>query len=204
VKVFIIAAMSADGFISRAAEAEVSFAWTGPADKKRFVALTKKAGALVMGRKTFETFGRKPLRGRDLFILTRSPIGGPEILPPLEPRRTTGIDALGIGVPGPGEPAGRVEWTNLPPRELVASLTARGYGELAVCGGAEVYSQFLEADLVDGLSLTLEPIVFGDGVRLLGNAFERRLELLSCEAAEGGSVFLEYRMKREPEAGGQA
>jgi dihydrofolate reductase len=183
-RVFIIAAMSADGFIARAKDAEASIVWTGAADKKRFVALTKKAKALVMGRKTFETFGRKPLRGRDLFVLTRS------------------FERPGARAPNfPEAPhkdgSGSIEWTSLPPRGLVSLVAGRGYDELAVCGGAMVYAQFLEAGLVDSLYLTVEPVIFGEGVRLLPRPFERRLELVSCEIAEGGSVFLEYRIASE-------
>jgi dihydrofolate reductase len=201
-EVFLIAAMSADGFISPGGSRskESSTAWTGEADRKRFVALTKRARAMVLGRKTFETFGSRPLKGRDLFVLSRSPPGVTKI---------TGTAASAAGeiaqtaaaaapeAPGSGGGAGTVEWTKLPPRELVAMLAGRGYAELALCGGSEIYAQFLEADLVDRMYLTIEPVLFGDGVRLSAWPLEKRLELVSCENAGNGSVFLEYRLQRE-------
>lgn len=63
--VFIIAALTADGFIAKDANHLAS--WTSKADKKRFVELTKKAGVMVMGRTTFETIG-KALPGRRTIV----------------------------------------------------------------------------------------------------------------------------------------
>jgi dihydrofolate reductase len=54
-KVFIIAAMTADGFIARD-ERHSSFGWNSKEDKKRFIELTKRAGVVVMGSNTFATF----------------------------------------------------------------------------------------------------------------------------------------------------
>ncbi|MDO8430738.1 MAG: dihydrofolate reductase family protein [Candidatus Taylorbacteria bacterium] len=61
IKVFIIAALSADGFIAK--NAEHAALWTSKADKHRFIELTKRAGVVVMGNTTFKTLGR-PLRER--------------------------------------------------------------------------------------------------------------------------------------------
>ncbi len=185
-EVFLIAAMSADGFIAPGGTAGSgpSTAWTGAADKKRFVELTKRAKAMVLGRKTFETFGSRPLKGRDIFVLSRSPPGG------TKPMVTVTEGAKDGG-------AGTVEWTSLPPRELVAMLAGRGYAELALCGGSEVYARFLADDLVDRLYLTIEPVLFGDGIRLFSKPLEKRLEFVSCGSAGNGTVFLEYRLLRE-------
>lgn len=60
-KTFIIAAVSADGFIAR--EANQPANWTSKEDKKVFVSLTKRAGVIIMGRTTYETIG-KALPGR--------------------------------------------------------------------------------------------------------------------------------------------
>lgn len=62
IKVFIVAAMTADGFIARDASAP-STAWTSKVDKKRFSELSKRAGVVIMGSVTYETIG-KPLPGR--------------------------------------------------------------------------------------------------------------------------------------------
>jgi dihydrofolate reductase len=173
-KVFIIAALSADGFIARD-PGQPSTAWTSAEDKKRFVALTRQARALVMGRKTFETFGSRPLKGRALFVYSRS-----------QPAPET--------VPGGGSGEGTVEWTDDEPAALVRRLEARGYQELAVCGGTEIYSQFLAAGVVEELYLTVEPVLFGRGASLFNQAMQRRLELRSGQILPGGTQFLDYRL----------
>jgi dihydrofolate reductase len=68
--VFIIAAISADGLIAKDSD-EKSTAWTSKADKKFFSERTKKAGVVVMGRKTFDTIG-KPLSERLNIVYSKS------------------------------------------------------------------------------------------------------------------------------------
>jgi len=71
-KVFIIAAITANGYIAHEAE-EISTDWTSKEDKKLFVELTKKAGVFVMGSTTFKTIGRA-LPGRRNIVYSRSPV----------------------------------------------------------------------------------------------------------------------------------
>jgi len=60
-KTFIIAALSADGFIAK--NSGYLADWTSKEDKRFFVEMTKKAGVIVMGQNTYETIG-KPLPDR--------------------------------------------------------------------------------------------------------------------------------------------
>ena len=68
-KTFIIAAVSADGFIAK--DSNHPAFWTSKEDKKNFIELTKRAGVVVMGSKTYETFGR-PLKDRKNIVYTKS------------------------------------------------------------------------------------------------------------------------------------
>lgn len=68
-KTFIIAALSADGYIARE-ETHPAF-WTSKADKARFIRLTKEAGVVVMGSTTYCTLPR-PLRERVNIVYSRS------------------------------------------------------------------------------------------------------------------------------------
>jgi dihydrofolate reductase len=172
----LIAALSADGFIARD-PAEPSTAWTSAGDKKRFVGLSKQAGALVMGRKTFETFGCRPLKDRAVFVCSRQPPAGP---------------AGGPCLPG----ATGVEWTSLGPAQLAAELTARGFGRLAVCGGSEIYSQYMETGLIRRLHLTIEPVLFGHGINLFNCIMDIPLTLVHSETGPEGSQFLDFEVKR--------
>src|SRR6185436_19967096 len=69
-KTFIIAAVTADGYIAKDSQ-HSPFNWTGKADKKRFIELTKKAGVVVMGSTTYKTIGQ-PLKDRLNIIYSRS------------------------------------------------------------------------------------------------------------------------------------
>jgi dihydrofolate reductase len=165
-KVFIIAALTADGYIGLD-ESHRATSWTTNADKVFFVSRTKKAGTVVMGRKTFDTFG-KPLKDRRLIILTRNP--------------------QSLSIEG-------VEPTDETALQLVERLKDEGVKELAVCGGASVYAQFMEAGLVDEIYLTIMPKVFGTGVPLFGTQQDADLELLeSTPLEDGNSVLLHYRV----------
>jgi dihydrofolate reductase len=70
--VFLIAALTTDGFIAQKKE-QSSLSWTSKADKTRFVELTKRAGVMIMGRTTFETIG-KPLKDRRMIVYTSRPL----------------------------------------------------------------------------------------------------------------------------------
>jgi dihydrofolate reductase len=61
-KVFLIVATSADGFIAKDSQHSPMY-WTSKADKKRFVELTKRAGVVIMGSSTYKTIGQ-PLKER--------------------------------------------------------------------------------------------------------------------------------------------
>lgn len=159
-KTFIIAAMSADGYIAK----EVNHAafWTSKEDKKRFVELTQKAGIVIMGRNTYKTLHR-PLKERINVVYSETPIEG-------------------------------VETTTKGPKELLAELEARGFKEVAICGGSMVYSMFMKSGLVDYLYLTVEPIIFGDGMRLFQTDLHYHLNLISTSQGASGALLLEYKV----------
>lgn len=68
-KTFIIAAVSADGYIAK--DEKHSAFWTSRADKERFVRLTKEAGVVVMGSTTYATLPR-PLKERVNIVYSRT------------------------------------------------------------------------------------------------------------------------------------
>lgn len=162
-KIFIIAAQTLDGFIARKKN-QVSTDWSSAEDKKRFVSLTKKAGVVVFGSTTFETFG-KPLKDRINIVYSR----------------TKKFDG--------------VEMTDDEPEVLISKLEERGFSEVAICGGAGIYTKFLKAGVVDTIYLTIEPIFFGTGISLFNEDLDIPLELISEEKTPDGTLFLEYKVK---------
>jgi dihydrofolate reductase len=165
-KVFLVAAITADGFIGRNAGHLAD--WTSREDKKLFVRLTKQAGTMVMGSKTFATIGRA-LPGRKTIVYTTRP-------------NEFSVDG--------------VEATDESPVELVARLENDGVKALAVCGGASIYALFMDAGVVDELYLTIEPLLFGTGVPLFSSELDCKLSLLDLEKLNEHSILLHYAVQK--------
>lgn len=163
-KTFIIAAQTLDGFIARKS-AESSFDWTSKEDKEFFISKTKEAGVVVMGRTTFQTIG-KPLVGRRTIVMSRS----------------EKIDVEGV------------ECTDETPEELCARLEKEGVNEVAIAGGASIYTAFLKAGLVDKIFLTIESYIFGDGIKLFNETHDQKLELISNTKLGESTLLLEYNV----------
>jgi dihydrofolate reductase len=174
---YIIAALSADGFIAQNRD-QASTDWTSPEDKAHFMARTKKSGALVMGLTTFATVGR-PLPARKNWIYTSQ-------------SKPAMVKKFALN---PGQ-TDLIEVTTDKPAALVQKVAAAGYQELAVCGGCSIYTQFMQAGVVDKLFLTIEPVIFGNGIPLFSKAFEQQLVLLNQERVnQQGTLFLEYELQ---------
>jgi dihydrofolate reductase len=176
--VFLIAAVSADGFIDRGAH-QASTEWTSAEDKKFFRDRTKQAGVMVVGRTTFETIGRA-LPGRKIYVLSSQP----------KPEKFADI------------PDSQVEYTSLTPVELLSQLettalmeadgTTKKINEVAICGGSSIYTQFMQAGLLNTLYLTMEPVVFGEGIKLFNGAIDPKLSLKLVTNLSEQTLLLEY------------
>jgi len=165
-RVSLVAVMTADGFIARDAQELVD--WRSEADRKLFVALTKRAGVVVMGANTFRTIG-KALPGRKTIVYAHQT-----------------IDAEGV------------ETTQESPQKLINRLEELGFSELAVCGGAEVYDLFLRAGLASDLYVTLEPKLFGRGISLAKLPLDIQLKLAEAPITHEDAVFLHYEVAAKP------
>ncbi len=163
---FIIAALSADGYIARDSSAP-STAWTSKADKKRFVEISKRAGVVVMGQNTWKTFGGRALKDRVNIVYS--------------PERLADMPES-------------VETTTKSPSELLAEIESRGFKEVAICGGSMVYTMFMKSGLVNKLYLTVEPVIFGDGIRLFKESLNYKLKLIDSTKSEDGALLLEYEV----------
>ena len=157
---FIIAAITADGFIAKNSNHLAS--WTSKEDKKFFVEKTKEAGVVIMGLNTYKTIG-KPLPGRLNIVYSK-----------------TEKDLEGVEV------------TQDKPSKLLNNLSERGYKEVAITGGAQIYTMFMEADLVDKVYLTVEPILFGNGMSLVTKYLDIKLKLQSTQKLNDNTIALEY------------
>lgn len=161
-RVFLIASITADGFIAKNAE---QFAdWSSKEDKKLFVQLTKQAGVMVMGNTTYKLFP-KPLPHRKHIVYTRDTTqNAPE----------------------------SVSFTNASPAQLIKSLAQEGYEEIAIIGGQKIYDMFLQAGLIDELYLVVEPLLFGQGVQFTQSTMDQKMKLLESKNLNENTVMLHY------------
>ena len=184
----MIAAMTADGYIAKSPN-QISTQWTSRVDGEWFAQRTKQAGVCVMGRTTFQTMGRA-LPERTLIIQTS---------------QSEFVSDNGVQVKKFDEMANwhlqkgatEVLTTNLPISQLADKLVKSGVQELAICGGASIYTQWLKSGLVNKLYLTIEPKLFGQGVSLLSSAVDVKLNLVTTKKLNSNTLLMEYTVSSE-------
>jgi dihydrofolate reductase len=169
----VFIAASLDGFIARA---DGGLDWLSIVERAGedygYRAFFDGVDALVMGRRTYDTvvgFDDWPYAGKRCIVLAHAP-------PP--PRYD---EEFASGAPG----------------ALLDRLGAEGIRRIYVDGGA-VIRQFLAADLIDELTLSVIPVLLGDGIRLFGadaaGSPKRGLRLLGARPFDSGLVQLRYEL----------
>ena len=169
-KLILMMAMTVDGIIAK--DKKQNADWTTKADKKAFIAETKKHGAIIMGDTTFEAMGRKSLPGRLNFILSFTPEKYKKL-----------------------EKPGELEFYKGSPQEVLNTLANKGYHSAILGGGAGTNAAFLEAGLVDEILITVEPKIFGKGMNFTeGKDLDINLELLEVNELGDNAVQLRYQV----------
>jgi dihydrofolate reductase len=165
----VFIAMSVDGLIARR---DGSLDWLDtmqrPDEDYGYKAFVDAVDTIVMGRRTYETALRLgwPHAGKRCVVLTHGPL-----------------------VPRHGERAFAGD-----PESLARDLEDEGARRVYVDGGAVVRA-FLDAGLIDDLTLSVIPVVLGSGIALFGDGLrERRLVLEGSTSFPSGLVQLRYRV----------
>ena len=210
-KVISNTAVSLDGRINTR---EGRFTFFGSArDHARMSLLRADSDAVLVGGATFRNWphaslpdaaDRSRLRARPWNVVVTRTLAvplEPQFLadPAVRPLFLTRADAVPAGFSaevagwaGPGDPP--VAW-------MLEQMTARGVERLLVEAGGDLLFQFLAADAIDEMHVTLCPFLVGGSAASLidGAGFDRehvrRLALVSAEV-EGDEVFLHYRSVR--------
>ncbi|MBL8984803.1 MAG: dihydrofolate reductase family protein [Gemmatimonadetes bacterium] len=172
-----MAVMSADGCLTRHAEAGTGFA--SEADQRLFRETLGRCDCVVMGGAAFRAARARIVERLDearlRVVLTRRP----------EDHRD---DAR----------PGRLEFRADAPAAVLRDLAVRGFQRCAVVGGARTLTDALGHGLLDELWLTVEPVLFGTGARLVDGAVEFPLDLQGVERLGADTVLLRYRPARRP------
>jgi dihydrofolate reductase len=166
-KLILLMALTVDG--RSGLDADHFPDWTGSADKRMFKAFSQRAGVVIMGSRTYDTIG-KPLPGRLNIVMTRNP------------ERVSDHPDL--------------RYTDRPPAKVLETITAAGFQEAILAGGATINDLFIAADLVDELIITFAPLTFGQGLGLYNIAKTLRLSLLEHQALDAHTLMARYRVER--------
>jgi len=165
---------SVDGFIARR---DGSLDWLPPegGEEHGYTAFLATVDAIVMGRGTFDTvlkFDRWPFQKLVIVLTTHEG------------------DAM---VPAEA----RVEFMSGAPRDVVGRLAERGMTRLYIDGGVTI-QRFLDAGLIDRMTITRVPVIIGDGIPLFGPVRrDVRLEHLATRSYPSGLVTTEYSVAYE-------
>lgn len=165
-KVILLMAVTVDGMIARDSMQLVD--WTGNADKKYFVQVTKQTGAMIMGSRTFDTIG-KILPGRKNIVMTRD-----------KKRISTDKDLF---------------FTDQNPAEIVNDLEKQGFESVALIGGSVANTLFIKENLISEVHVTIVPRIFGKGLALFDETMDIHLELMDVEKINQTHILLKYRVK---------
>ncbi|MBO2007027.1 dihydrofolate reductase [Serratia marcescens] len=89
-----------------------------------------------------------------------------------------------------------VRWMTGEPAAIVAQLAEQGCRHLYIDGGQTV-QRFLQAGLIDEMTITRVPLLLGGGIPLFGaDGPEQRLRLLAVTPSDNGFVQERYAVQR--------
>lgn len=160
-----IAAMTIDGKIAH--DAHSGSSWTSSEDKDFLHDMLDKSDVVVVGNNTYKS-AIEPLSKRNCIVFTTS-------------------------VATSERKGEKLTYCNPASSDFLSLMQA--YETVAVLGGTQTYTYFLENDLIDELFLSIEPLVFGRGLNLfeLSENINAHFRLKSTKQLnEKGTVLLHY------------
>ena len=171
----IFLAISLDGFIARK-DGALDWLASGELGEEHedygYREFIDSVDTLVVGRKTYEraiSFAGWPPEGKKVVVLSRHPLAARSHAPhPLE--RRSG-----------------------PPLALLEGLSQEGSRHVYIDGGRTVQG-FLQAGLIDEITLTYIPVLLGEGIRLFGSLKrDLRFHHLETKVYRNGFVKSRYQ-----------
>ena len=172
-KITLLVATSRDGFINHIGQKHASD-WTSPEDKKQYSERLKRYKLQLMGIRTFESYEDRFKTSSQYYRIVFTH----------EPSNYTNLP-------------GKVEFTDEPIKEVLHRLEAAGFKHASLLGGGVVFTEFLEAGLVDEIYQTVEPLTFGEGIPfLVGGLTMKDFPYLKLESStplnNRGTMLLHY------------
>lgn len=165
-RIIAIAAVTIDGRIAQHENQETD--WTSPEDKAFLRKLLDETDVIVVGHTTYRIH-QSYLAARKCIVFTRE------------------VNDL-------EQQSDNILFCNIDAVSLDRVLSP--YHSVALLGGSQIYTYFLEHDSIDELYLTIEPIIFGSGLNLFSGqpSLRTNFAFVSFEVLnKQGSVLLHYR-----------
>jgi dihydrofolate reductase len=172
VKTSVFVGVSLDGFIARP-NGEFDFLPADGGEPHGYAEFIATVDVIVMGRNTFET----------VLSLPEWPYGSKRVV--VLSSRTLDVSAVR------GRPVEQMAGT---PAEIVAKLAAQGARHLYVDGGITIQN-FLQAGLIQRITITRVPVLIGNGIPLFGPVeHDIRLQHIATQTYASGLVKSEYQV----------
>ncbi|MBI5733248.1 dihydrofolate reductase [Candidatus Jorgensenbacteria bacterium] len=167
--IVLYAGVSINGYI---AKKDGNSEWTSEEDLRGFYEHSKKAGNIVMGKNTYRAalqYGYFPFPSALNVVFSNEAI-----------ENKWGDNVL---------------ITNKSPKEVVALLGQKGFTTVFLAGGGQLNSSFAKEGLIDEIYFDVEPLCFGEGIKVFADSdFEFELELINVKKLNGNTVQLHYRV----------
>jgi dihydrofolate reductase len=169
-KLCLFIAMSLDGYIAKP-DGDISFLdeMNQEGEDYGYATYIETVDTVILGRKTYDkilSMGNESFYGdRDVYVLTRTL------------RKNSG----------------KITFYSDDLKELVTTLKSKSGKNIYCDGGAEIIQQLLQAELIDELTVSVIPVLLGNGIRLFDGIYpEQKLTLLESKSFPKGLTQLHY------------
>lgn len=174
-KLLLFIAMSLDGYIAKP-DGDISFLTLVEkvGEDYGYAKFIETVDTIILGRKTYDKILSMgfdlPYGDRDIIVLTRKTHSAKD----------------------------KITFYSGSLSELISKLKSKSGLNIYCDGGAETVHQLLQKDLIDEMTVSVIPVLLGDGISLFGKGLQQKnLQLLSAESFEKGLVQLHYANVRE-------
>jgi dihydrofolate reductase len=169
-RLFLYIAMSLDGYIAKQDD-DISFltAVEQEGEDYGYSKFIETIDTVILGRKTYDKILAMgidwPYGDRKVFVLTRTP--KPDLV--------------------------NIRFYSGSLADLISTLKDQEGKHIYCDGGAETVHQLLQEDMIDEMTISIIPVLLGDGIRLFkGSLQEKKLQLINAQSFEKGLVQLRY------------
>lgn len=173
-KTILYMAITPNGFVAGERD---DTSWVSKSDWAVFLQAAKRAGNVVFGRRTFEVMLKEKL----------FPVPG----------------CLNIVMTHQKKLLANAKWQNVTftdesPRGVIEHLEEKGFGTALIGGGGKISASFMKENLIDELHLTVEPVVFGRGIKIFDDEpIVARLAFIELVQIAKNEVQLRYKVLKK-------